>query len=486
MSIIIFFILGYSTSLLFPPYFFFPLGFIIFPYLCFYTERKINYSSKYRLFNNIFIFAFGFFVNFLFWLQNPFYVFEETKNLFFLSIVLIIFLSLIFSIIFIIITSFNKHLPTIFLIPLIFILSELIISNIFYGFPWISFSLISSSNEIFSFSLKNFGTLITSYLILQIFSLPYLLIRTKLCKFFFINFSFFCFLPLCLILIFHFFNYSEDSSFKNKINLEIVQLNHKNQIFDNDTDKKINNILNYISKSNSDLIIFAENNYPYLIKNLNINNIQNHLKQNQTVVIGGTRIEADKYYNTLFNITYNKVSYFDKKILVPFGEFLPFRNLLEFLEPISGISDYNTGKKNRIIKFKSDLYYIPIICYEIIFYWKLINDYNSETDFIVNITNDSWFGDFIGPYQHFYFAKLRAAEFNKPVIRVSNNGISGIIDSNGKIIKKTNLNVFQSFKHTLDINTGKNYFKTHEILKIYFFFLIILCIFFNLKKNESS
>jgi len=90
----------------------------------------------------------------------------------------------------------------------------------------------------------------------------------------------------------------------------------------------------------------------------------------------------------------------------------------------------------------------------------------------------------LGPYQHFYFSKIRAAEFNKPIIRVSNNGISGIVDNNGKIIMTTHLNTQHSSNHSIHLNNNINYFKTHNVIKIYFFILVFLSFLFNQKKNE--
>ena len=485
MNKVTFLIFGYLTSLLFPPYFFFPLGFIIFPFLCHYTDYKQNNLKKNITFTNIFLFSIGFLTNFLFWIQNPFYVFEDTKNLFFLSFILIILLGLIFTCIFLIIIKFNKYLPTIFKIPIIFVLSEYIIANIFYGFPWVSFSLIVSSNEFFSFILKNFGTLITSYIIIQLFCLPYLFIKIDLYKFFFKTFSFFCLIPLILIILYHNFKHRDLVLFEEKLNFQIIQLNHQIQTFDNNSIAKMDTIISYIYKSNAEVIIFAENNYPYLIDDLKIDKIQNILKKNQTVIIGGSRIEDNKYFNTFLNIRHDKVKYFDKKILVPFGEFLPFRDLINFFEPISGLIDYQVGQTQRIIKLNSKINYIPIICYEIIFYWKIINNFNVNTNFIINITNDSWFGNLLGPYQHFYFSKIRAAEFNKPIIRVSNNGISGIVDNNGKIIMTTKLNTEHSSNHSINLNNNINYFTTHNVVKIYFFILVFISFLLNHKKNEN-
>ena len=134
----------------------------------------------------------------------------------------------------------------------------------------------------------------------------------------------------------------------------------------------------------------------------------------------------------------------------------------------------------------SELNYIPIICYEIIFYWNLLNKKNNNADLIINITNDVWFGDFIGPYQHLYLTKLRASEFNKFIIRVSNNGISAIIDQNGKIINFLGLNNKINYKQNIKIVSDKNFYLTHFYLKVYFSIVLILLIIIILIRNYEK
>ena len=115
MSILIYFILGLLTSLLFPPYFFLPLGFIIFPLLCLLLDLNRKDNSYLNIFKNFSFFGFGFFISYLFWIKNPFFVFEETKNFFPVFLLLIILLSLILSFIFTIISKLGKRIPVIFL-----------------------------------------------------------------------------------------------------------------------------------------------------------------------------------------------------------------------------------------------------------------------------------------------------------------------------------------------------------------------------------
>ena len=482
MSILIYLILGILTSLLFPPYFFLPLGFIIFPFLCLLLDSNIKKNSKFNIFKNFSFFGFGFFVSYLFWVKNPFFVFEETKNFFLIFLLLIIILSLILSLVFTIISKLGKNIPIIFLIPFMFTISEYIISVFFYGFPWFTFSLVISSNQYLLFSLKSFGTLISSYLIIQIFCLPFIFITKLRLKKEIGYLTFFIFFPIIFLMILN-FNSKNNNLKTNTIDLEIFQLNFKNNDQFLTPEKKLNTIIENIQESTADLLIFGENNFPYLLDNLDIKILEESLKENQVLIIGATRFQNNNYYNSLINITTSKITYFDKIILVPFGEFLPFRDTFTFLESIVGPNNYSNGKEKRIINLPNNISFIPVICYEIVFYWKLLNNLNYKSDFIINITNDFWFGKYMGPYQHLYLTKIRAAEFNKPIIRVSNNGISAVIDNNGSIIKNTQLNNAEKFRHKLILQENINFVKEHLILKIYFFIIFLLITFYYLKKN---
>lgn len=134
------------------------------------------------------------------------------------------------------------------------------------------------------------------------------------------------------------------------------------------------------------------------------------------------------------------ISYiYDKIHLVPFGEYVPLRTLLFFVEKLAfGIGDYMPGEDyiKAATPFGS---FGALICYEIIFPGLVRKFFIRDGDFIITITNDAWFGKTHGPYQHFSMAVFRAIENRKPVIRAANTGISGFIDSNGRILKTTDL-----------------------------------------------
>ena len=361
--------------------------------------------------------------------------------------------------------------------------TEYIISIFIYGFPWFTFSLLLSSNEYLLFSLKSFGTLFSSYLIIQIFCIPFVFLIKENFKQELKYLALFISLPIISLLIAN-FNLEKNNSKIKTINIEIFQLNFKNNDQFLTPEKKLQRIIKHIDESTADLLIFGENNFPYLLDDLELKIIKDSLKENQTLIIGATRYENNKYYNSLVNINLVNVTYFDKKILVPFGEFLPLRNSLTFLESIVGQNDYSKGKVERIINLPDNISFIPVICYEIVFYWKILNKLNNNGNFIVNITNDFWFGDYLGPYQHFYLTKIRAAEFNKPIIRVSNNGISAVINNDGAVLNKTELNTTESFKHKLIFKENNNFVNFHLIFKIYLFIIFILTTFYYLRKYD--
>ena len=132
---------------------------------------------------------------------------------------------------------------------------------------------------------------------------------------------------------------------------------------------------------------------------------------------------------------------YDKSHLVPFGEYIPLRHLLpNFIRPIANtISDFQAGNGPQTITLPN----IPPlgiqICYEIIFPHQ-ITDKNNKPDWLINLTNDGWYGISSGPYQHMTTTQLRAIEEGLTIVRSANSGISGIINRYGKIISQIDLN----------------------------------------------
>ena len=454
-----------------------PLGFVIFPYLIILISNLSYQKSFLTFFINGFLFGLGFLIIYLSWVHNPFLVYESTKGYAFLALLLPVFLSIFFGLGFVVYRYLVLRLHIVLITPFLFIIIEFVISNFIYGFPWISNSLILSNNIIGFHLIKYLGTITSGYLILLIFLLPSMFLYFINIKEYF-KILLLVYSPLLMIFILPVLSFETNQKTHNKeIIIEINQLvNPINLQNKKNIEYKIKKL---IKESTSDYIIFAENNFPYLINKNNLSNLNTFINEDKKVIIGATTVQENNYYNSFFLLEKNNIQTFDKKILVPFGEFLPFRKYLNFMEIISGSVDYQKGNFERIITTTDNLKILPVICYEIVFEKIFKNINKKEIDVIVNITNDSWFGTRFGPYQHFYLSRLKSLVANKPLLRVSNNGISAIYDNNGKIIKSSKLNEISQIKYNLEINSNKSYFPMHKISIYYlcsiFIFLIIYC-----------
>lgn len=129
---------------------------------------------------------------------------------------------------------------------------------------------------------------------------------------------------------------------------------------------------------------------------------------------------------------------YDKFHLVPFGEYVPLRGLLSFSKLTAGRGDFSSGPGPTTLALPGLPPASPLICYEIIFPGQVV-DPVERPGWILNVTNDAWFGDSSGPRQHFVSARLRAVEEGIPVIRVANTGISGVIDGYGRVLSRIEL-----------------------------------------------
>jgi apolipoprotein N-acyltransferase len=127
------------------------------------------------------------------------------------------------------------------------------------------------------------------------------------------------------------------------------------------------------------------------------------------------------------------VATYDKFHLVPFGEYVPFRNWIGMTKLTAGRTDFSAGNGPRTISLPGLPPVSPLICYEVIFP-ENVTEPGTAPRWLLNITNDAWFGVSSGPYQHFAMARLRAVEQGLPLIRAANTGISGAIDSYGRTV----------------------------------------------------
>lgn len=207
-----------------------------------------------------------------------------------------------------------------------------------------------------------------------------------------------------------------------------------------------------------DIVIWPETAVPSLLaRDAALQADLNQILPKQTsLIIGSLRREwqADtarwQSFNSLFVWRAGQIeAVYDKHHLVPFGEYLPFQAQLEALglRQLTQLrGGFTAGPAPQLMASKAGPSLIPpftpMICYEVIFPRDSMPANPAQRgDWIVNITNDAWFGHTVGPHQHFAMAQMRAIEEGLPVARAANTGISGMIDPYGRVIQSLPLGV---------------------------------------------
>ncbi|MGC1430131.1 MAG: apolipoprotein N-acyltransferase [Albidovulum sp.] len=195
-----------------------------------------------------------------------------------------------------------------------------------------------------------------------------------------------------------------------------------------------------------DLIIWPETAVPYLLDNVG-GLFADMAKASGGVPIatGIQRSEGARYFNSLvvLNGAGEVFQRYDKFHLVPFGEYIPFGDAFATV----GISafaaregnGYTPGPGAQVLDLGRAGKALPLICYEAVFPQDL-NAAPERADWIMQITNDSWFGDISGPYQHLAQARLRAVEQGLPLLRAANTGVTAVIDAKGQVLQSLALN----------------------------------------------
>ena len=459
------FFLGLLTTLSFQPFNILIINLIVLPlffYLIVYINKKskIIYRKKpYK--KNLFLFGlffgFGFYLSGISWITNSLTFDENFKILIPFALILIpLFLSLFMAFTVLFLGPYLKlNFTSLFLFSAGLGFSDYLRSKILTGFPWNLWAYSSvSANEILQ--IVNFiGLFSYNLLIITLFTFPIIFFFeiSKVKKIFISILVFFIILSL-YIFGSYVINKNNESLNKNsnKVFVKIISPNFNleydlNQMEILDRFKKL---IRYSAPDQGKHTIFiwpegVFSGYSYndilVFKDL----IKKNFSEKHFIIFGSNKLDSksNNFYNSMLviNNNFEIIQSYYKRKLVPFGEFLPFENFLNsfgFKKITEGHGSYLRGLDDNNILI-NNLNILPLICYEVIF-TELIQNSDTKTNLIVNISEDGWFGNTIGPDQHFTKSIFRAIENNTFFIRSANKGVSAIIDNKGKVIKRLNRN----------------------------------------------
>ena len=468
MKIFLTILLGCLFTLCFAPYHYLWLGFVSFTGLLLILD-KLQKGKQHFWYG--FLFAFAHHVTGLYWISYSMLV-EPDKFAWmipFSASLIPAYLALFTGLICWLTYRIRpKRITKVFFFAGCWTLGELARGYLFTGFPWNLAGYVFMSKITIAQTASVVGAYGLSLIAILVFCSPYLAIkyiiknrslapvyRYSMSLYYVMPFVFF----ICQLSIWGSDRIRDNSYRFEKTNIRIVQPNiPQKEKFDSlrlaDQLFKFYNLT--LQESNlrdfvPDVIVWPEASVT-----LNLDEDKEFLSEvsdvipiNSYLVLGTVRFEGwmlnQKVFNSVQVINSEGVlqrTYYDKFHLVPFGEYVPLRNYIPFVQKLAnGIGDFNKGSGPKTLQLSNAPAFSPLICYEIIFPGKVKNIYDTEKPkWILNVTNDAWFGNSSGPYQHLDSARMRAIEEGLPVIRSANTGISAVIDSSGKILDFVKLN----------------------------------------------
>ncbi len=505
------FSIGAITILGFAPYNYTFINFFTFSLLLFLisiVKKKIK--SKYRKKKNdkLFFylgcsFGFGFFLFGNYWISISLTHDEAFTGLIPFAVIIIpLFLSLFFGLaIFLTGRYAEKNIQFILIFSLTFCIFEFLRGNLLSGFPWNLISYTWSWSIEFIQILSVIGTYSLSLISITLFCIPYLFLEKKN---FNQNLAFSTlFLSLLIVNYIYGFNKINDSNYKyNKnINIKIVSPNLSlKDYYTQDESYRIKRLIKISNPIKNEKTIFIWPEGIFYQSNLqDLKNYKdlflNNFSDNHLIVLGVNNFvisksgKEKKYYNSMVFVN-NKLEIlflYNKINLVPFGEFLPLEKLFTKLglkKITYGYNSFSSGDKRDLIKLDdnfNNLKILPLICYEIIYPGK-IKLKKQNPDLVINISEDAWFGQSIGPHQHYAKAIYRSVEEGVFVARSANKGISGLIDPNGRSLKILNMNETGNIAHKIPYFFKPTIYSKYENKVFYLIILIYIFLIFILRK----
>lgn len=456
-------ILGCLSVLALPPYYFLPILILSFGGLMFLSQNKLSYKNSFGL---GYWFGFGHFALGLFWINHALML--DLPRLGWLIPVTIIssggFFGLFCAFPLALAAYFRDYRARLLAFAVFWTLFEWIRSFIFTGFPWNLLGTVWAFSDYAIQAASVFGTYGLSMLtIIAAGSFGLLFIsRTKK------DIIFAVAVPLTIatfLLSFGFcrLNRYSDQEFSD-IKIRIVQPSIPQQM-KWQKEKLEQNLKTYVEmskkdlSSDTDLVIWGETANPFILTmEPQYFDILEPAVPNKGFLLTGAVdyvYDGEKWrpMNVMQTIKNRRiVASYGKSHLVPFGEYIPFRQFLpQSLKPVTNvIADFMPGEGLTTIKLPEIPPFGILICYEIIFPAE-VADTQNRPQWLITLTNDGWYGDSAGPRQHLVATRMRAVEEGLTIVRAANSGISALISKTGIILAQLPLNTSE----ILDIKLPK-------------------------------
>ncbi len=501
--------IGSLTVFSFQPYNITFINFLILPiFFCLTVyinkKSKVTFRKKPHR-KNLFIFGslfgFGFYLSGISWIVNSLTFDENFKILIPIALIFVpLFLSLFVGCVTLLIGPLlNYNFSSILIFSGALAFSDFLRAKLFTGFPWnLWVYSVSWSTEILQI-LNLIGLFAFNLIVITIFILPSIIFfKFQPAKKVFI--LLFTAMLIAILYIYGSFEINNNKNFlktvDKKINVKVISPNFKLEygLSINQIEKKLIKLIRYSEPDDTKktLFIWPEgvfSGYSYseilIFKDL----IKKNFSNKHYIIFGINKLNENTglFYNSLLLVDnkFEVMHQYNKQKLVPFGEFLPFENLLNRfgLKKITeGHGSFQKGSKKTNIKI-DQLSILPLICYEVIF-TSIIQKASLDTNLIVNISEDAWFGNTIGPDQHYAKSIFRAIENGTFFIRSANKGISAIIDNKGISIKKLNRNEAGNLEFDVPLIKSNNN-KNDLIFIILLITYLLIFNFYKIKKYEK-
>lgn len=382
---------------------------------------------------------------------------------------------------------FYLHLKTdkILISGLIFVVTEILRSKIFTGFPWLNLGLLPYKSSFFTNIYSIFGEYGVSLIVILVNLSLYKTLSQKNTQKLIPTFVIILLLIVSNIV-------KPEIKYNKSLKLSVIQPAYKQEEkwLSEKREEIKNQVISMIeiaSKSNTDLILLPEAVFPFFIQADNETfNYLTKTSLKKDIILGNIRYDQKlNYYNSAFFFSKGSYQYYDKVHLVPFGEYFPLKLITA---PISryffgDAKDFSSGTTHKIFAL-NNFKILPLICYESAFYYIVYNVFKEELpDMLVILSNDSWFGDTLGRNQHLAIDIVRAKEFMRPAIRVTQSGISAYINEKGDIINKIDNNKQGIIDVDVKIDdTKRSFFSRYGY--IWLVILALISLIFSIRKSS--